>query len=71
MPKNELRGVLNPTELYSIKELVQRGFTRETLANFRSETKLQPVVVGNRHWYYGKELIDWVLNKRESLRGTE
>jgi hypothetical protein len=64
MAKNELREVLNPTELYSTKELEKRGFTRLTLAEFRSDTGLSPLVIGKRNWFYGKEIIDWVLSKR-------
>lgn len=55
--------MIEPGILYSTSALEERGITRLTLSEFRKETGQVPRVIGKRHWYYGQELIDWILSR--------
>jgi len=58
----EKSGVLQPEGLYSTAALGNVGIGRDVLAQARKDG-VRPVVIGGKHWYVGKEVVDWILTQ--------
>lgn len=60
-------GYINPDGLYTTEGCMRfAGLGRMSLLDARASKLVKPLHVGNRAYYRGRELIEWILSLSES-----